>query len=97
MLLLDTLEQHHYAIHDGVRQVRVRGFGVATPAADLREHELHKDRQGTLGDRVRYQTPLVVVEVAVRGFHPHSRVNIKRSFSGEYFVTILLYFLFFFY
>ena len=72
VLLLDTLEQHHYAIHDGVRQVRVRGFGVAAPAADLREHELHKDRQGTLGDRVRYQTPLVVVEVAVRGFHPHS-------------------------
>lgn len=54
VLFLDTLEQHHYAVHDGVGQMRVCGFSVATPTLDLREDELYEDGKRAFGNGVGY-------------------------------------------
>lgn len=54
VLLLDPLEQHHYAVHHGTRQMGIGWLRVTTPTTYLGEHELYKYRQGTLRYCVRH-------------------------------------------
>ena len=71
-LNLNSLEQHHNAVHNVGSQMCFLCTWIRFPSANLCENQFDEDRKGTTGDSVWYDPPLIICQITMTVTHPVS-------------------------